>query len=599
MDASFDENSEREPLMSSSINSSISRLSSLIEDDLTNSGSSNHSPRSPHRLYYGLGIGTMAPPLIWSVDGLWDSNEHRIAKDKTDNEVNNGQTGDMSLRAKIALILMTVCYFFGYIPTMVIMNPYIYDRIAEEFNFQVKTSSEAPCVKGLNNITGNTSSFKIQIEIERRVSTLELFLQLTTFVTAVLPILLLGPISDKFGRKTGFFIPIFGTMMKQIVYIIVVTRKLPIPFLYLAHAIEALGGSFGAMLSAIFSATSDLTQPGVGRSRWIAIMEAVQTLSATVGQIYTAQWMQYGYLSPLLCALANCCLSFLVAILLLPETRRAAPESSADQSLQIQEIEASEINENRDAGCCTRASQIGHQCWTTIKASMSIYTKNGEDCDINRVQPYNLSKRRLCLAVFICTVAVNFSRPGVEALFQIKYPLCWPATKVYTFTGLRILFSWIAIMSVLIILQKVLKVVDRHMAIIGVVSCLLSNAALSLAVNDAMVYEATVIGFMTRSIIPMLRSTLSALVSYDNQGAMYSSLGCVESLGAGIFSTVANRIFYSTLSSWAGEIFMIFAGIMVLALALLIVLNLIFVRGTRQNNNSQGNIENIQEYREE
>ena len=36
-------------------------------------------------------------------------------------------------RAKVALILVTICYFLGYIPSMVIMNPYIYDRVSDFF----------------------------------------------------------------------------------------------------------------------------------------------------------------------------------------------------------------------------------------------------------------------------------------------------------------------------------------------------------------------------------------------------------------------------------------------------------------------------------
>ena len=38
------------------------------------------------------------------------------------------------------------------------------------------------------------------------------------------------------------------------------------------------------MLTTIFSVTSDLTTSGQQRSRWIALMEALQTISATLGK---------------------------------------------------------------------------------------------------------------------------------------------------------------------------------------------------------------------------------------------------------------------------------------------------------------------------
>ncbi|KAK3772193.1 hypothetical protein RRG08_035233 [Elysia crispata] len=507
-------------------------------------------------------LSCAAEATVSSDNGTMDREEMGGGRDVNSNSPAR-QFGTESRLAKVVLIAVTISYFLGYIPSMVIMNPFIYDRIAEEYNHEVNTSSQMPCVKHMNDSTGNTSGIEIQIEIERRVSTLELYLHLTTYVTAIIPILLLGPISDTYGRKIGFILPILGTLIKQIVYIIVVALRLPVSLLYLAHAIEACGGSFAAMLSAIFSVTSDVTQVGQGRSGWIAVMEALQTLAAASGQIYTAQWMRHGYLHPLICALCMCCVALVMTIFLLPETHSTA--STGDSS------HAS--NQEDDTGQCWR---ILRTCWNTVKESVAVYYKDGDANQGRDGQQRILCKRRLCLAIFILTVAVNFSRTGVEALFQLKYPLCWAATQVYTFSGVRIFLSWLAILVTLGLMQKLFKMADRHVAIVGIVSSILSNAALSLAVNDAMVYEAAVVGYMTRSIIPMLRSVLSSVVDHAHQGAMYAGLSCIESLGASVFSTAANRIYYASLSYWAGEIFVVFACIMIIALVLQIISNVLF-----------------------
>ncbi|GFS25897.1 solute carrier family 46, member 1 [Elysia marginata] len=231
-----------------------------------------------------------------------------------------------------------------------------------------------------------------------------------------------------------------------------------------------------------------------------------------------------------------------------------------------------------------------------VKQSVAVYVREGAaDQDGGRRETHVLSKRGLCLVLFVLTVAVNFSRTGVEALFQLKYPLCWAATKIYTVNGLRIFFSWVAILLTLTIMQKIFKLADRHVAVVGIVSSVLSNAALAFAVNDAMVYEVAVVGFMTRSIIPMLRSVLSSLVGQANQGAMYSGLSCIESLGASVFSTIANRIYYATLDSWAGAIFLIFACIMLIALVLITILNILFAKGQTREDTYVVQARNIQE----
>ncbi|GFO41351.1 proton-coupled folate transporter [Plakobranchus ocellatus] len=537
------------------------------------------SPRSPH---IAFGSGTMAPPLV----GLRPGNADPPAERETDQD--RGFVGTSARkRAKFTLPFIIISYFMGYMPSMVIMNPYIYDRIAEEYNHRINTSSQVPCGKDMNNVTGNATAKGIQEAIERRVSTLELYLSLTTYLSAILPILFLGPFTDKLGRKAGFLLPMSATLGKQVVYIIVIMRELPLPLLYLAHGIEALGGSFAAILSAMFSVTSDVTQPGNERSGWIAVMEALQTLAASLGQVIVAQWMRFGYLHPLIYALAFCCLGLFLTIFVLPETNASASRNGLNDLTT-----PSDVNQGRCFGLVST-------CWKTVRTSFALYGSKSMAQASSGNNLRILSKRRLCLAIFILTVAVNFSRPGVETLFQLKYPLCWPATKVYTFSGLRIFLSWVVILCALALMQKLFKMADRHICTVGIISSILTNAALSLSVNSVMVYEAAVVGVMTRSIIPMLRSILSSLVPQDHQGAMYSSLSCVESFGASVFSTISNRIYYVTLSSWAGLIFMIFACIMILALILIIILNVLFVKETPRCQEDQRQSGNIQADRED
>lgn len=513
-------------------------------------------------------------------------------------EMDRGDEGTLEqvvtkvLWTKVALVLVTIFYFLGYIPSMVIMNPYIYDRVAKEFP-EFNTSSQMPCVADMNNNTWNISGIEVQNEIERRVSTLELYLHLTTYLPAILPILFLGPFSDKFGRKVGFFLPIIGTTLKQVVYISTVELQLPLSLLYLAHAVEACGGSFAGMLSAIFSVTSDITRKGPERSGWIAVMEALQTLAASAGQIYTAQWMRHGYFQPLICALCFCFLAFLVVSFLFRETRDR--EANGDAGQGNREQEPPDEGQNQGQAGIRQVPHVFQACWNLIKEIVAVYTRKDADNQSRGGQMNVTSKRLLCLVIFILTVAVNFSRTGVEALFQLKYPLCWFSTKVYTFNGLRIFLSWIAILFALAVMQKVFKMADRHVAIVGIVSSILSNAALSFAVNDVMVYEAAVVGFMNRSIIPMLRSVLSSLVGQAHQGAMYSGLSCIESLGPSVFSTIANRIYYASLASWAGEIFIVFACMMAIALFLLLILNVMFARENATEDDAAGQGGNIQD----
>lgn len=72
---------------------------------------------------------------------------------------------------------------------------------------------------------------------------------------------------------------------------------------------------------------------------------------------------------------------------------------------------------------------------------------------------------------------------------MMKSPRCWAATKILTFGSVQILCNWVAILLLVSLMQRVFKLADRHIAVIGVVSSIIHALFMSLAVNDVMIYE--------------------------------------------------------------------------------------------------------------
>uniref|UniRef100_A0A0B7A7L3 Proton-coupled folate transporter n=1 Tax=Arion vulgaris TaxID=1028688 RepID=A0A0B7A7L3_9EUPU len=464
-------------------------------------------------------------------------------------------------RAVWTLPLVVMTYFISYYTAVVILNPYLYDLVAEEFNFKRNSSSQQPCTEDHRN----TSERTIQETIQKKVSTTELYLSLPCYPFAALSILIVGPLTDKYGRKVGFLFPIIGTFLKQVIYVATVGLHLPPMVLIAGHICEAIGGSFAAMLTSMFTVISDVTYPGPKRSFHITFMEALQTMTGAAGAFAIGQWIRVSYFYPLVFSLVVSIVSLLVTIFILPETVQThslvAPIATMYTGLWSQMV--------------TSVHNVLSSCLYKFKRSFVLFIN--DQCG-----QYGLAKRRLCLLIFILTVAVNFSTPGIQTLYLMKSPRCWPATRILTFGSIQIVCNWAAILIVMALTQKVFKMADRHIAIIGVVSSMTSAVFMSEAVNDVMVYEVAVLAFMTRAIIPMMRSVMSSVVNSSEQGAVYASMGCVELLGAALFGTIANRVYYATLSTWAGSVFLMFAGQMAIALVLLIFLNLLFLREKNQ-----------------
>uniref|UniRef100_A0A2C9KS37 Major facilitator superfamily (MFS) profile domain-containing protein n=1 Tax=Biomphalaria glabrata TaxID=6526 RepID=A0A2C9KS37_BIOGL len=470
----------------------------------------------------------------------------------------NKESKRKRVRATICLSVIVVIFFLSYIVTVIIYNPYLYDIIARDFpNFN--GTSQTPCLANMSAVSFNTTGKKIQEEIFRRVATIELYLNLTNYLVAIIPILILGPLTDRYGRKVSFLFALSGTMIKQVVYLVVIYKDISPYWLLLGHLCDGLGGSFGGMLTSIFSVISDISDPGKKRSMHIAFTEAIQTISASGGQMLIAQWIKVSYTQPLWYGLALAGLCLFLIIFCLPET-----------SEKVRFIVPAQLN---GTSCCSSVYQAICSCFQMVRKSVTIYMRD----DTGRKR---LSKRRLVIAIFTLTVAVNFSLPGVQALYLMKFPLCWSATKVNMFYGGSLVSNWVAILCLLAILQRVFNMPDRGVAIIGVISSGVACAFLSLATNDAMVYEVAVLNMCTRVIVPMLRSVVTGLVDHTEQGAVYAGMGCIETIAASVFSLAANRIFYATLSVWAGLIFAVFSGIMFCALVLLIILNVLMSRAT-------------------
>ncbi|KAH9519527.1 hypothetical protein Btru_002929 [Bulinus truncatus] len=342
---------------------------------------------------------------------------------------------------------------------------------------------------------------------------------------------------------------ISGTMIKQCVYLVVIYKGFSVYWLLLGHLCDGLGGSFGGMITTIFSAISDLSEPGRKRSFHIAVTEALQTISASAGQMIVAQWIKHHYTHPLWYGLGLAVFCLILVIVILPETSR-----------KIRFIIPVHLS---GRSCCTGLHQTLSSCFHLVKKSLTLYIR--DDSGTKR-----LCKRRLILSVFTLTVAVNFSLPGVESLYLMKFPLCWSATKANMYFGGSLVCNWAVILCLLAVLQKLFNMPDRGVAIIGVISSGVSCAFLSVATNDTMVYEVAVLNVCTRVIVPMLRSVITGLVESTEQGAVYAGMGCIETIAASVFSLAANRVFYASLSVWAGLIFAIFSGIMLVALVLLV-----------------------------
>ncbi|XP_076471067.1 proton-coupled folate transporter-like [Babylonia areolata] len=188
----------------------------------------------------------------------------------------------------------------------------------------------------------------------------------------------------------------------------------------------------------------------------------------------------------------------------------------------------------------------------------------------------------LCFVCFLLTVAVNFSKPGVETVFRLG-ELCWNAVKETEFDSGWLVQHWLFILVALHVLQGRLKARNVSVALVGCVSALLAPLIFSMAtlpgisgtLANTLVFVSAGSGTLARALIPMLRAMSSAVVSLDEQGALFASYACVELAGAAVFDLAASQVYKATVHLWKGIIFVIMTFFFVVVLILLIILSVL------------------------
>ncbi|XP_067681962.1 proton-coupled folate transporter-like [Haliotis asinina] len=428
----------------------------------------------------------------------------------------------------IVLLLSISLHFFNYAICFPVITFYVVNVVSEENHYNLSASH--PC----SNV--NATHHKEEMELQQKVTEIMTPNPFISFFPGLIPTLLLGPLLDRLGRKIGFLIPMIGTLVKQIIYLVVLCKKLPVRIMFIGNGIEGLTGGFATMLMASFVMVADLTLPGRDRTLRISIAEGTQAIWTSLGGFGTGFGIKYlGFRNCVIIALVLNVVNIILTTTLLPETLHVRVRTS----------------------CCAILKNI--------KKCFVFYCQDTED---RRQLKLNLG-----MIAFILTVAVNFSKPGIMSTYLIKPKLCWDQEKVNIVLAGKVIVYWLVILCCMPVFQRVLGMEDRTIGIVGCVSSIAACFIMSFATNDNIVYAVLGTGVFIRLTIPMLRSIMSGSVRQDEQGALYAGMGCVEMVCAAVMGTLTMMLYHATVSSYPDTVFLVMGCVMLVVLFIFIILN--------------------------
>ncbi|XP_060081654.1 lysosomal proton-coupled steroid conjugate and bile acid symporter SLC46A3-like [Ylistrum balloti] len=418
-------------------------------------------------------------------------------------------------------------YFFASVLALPISQFYVYNQVAKSYGIPnyIKNDDTSIC-----DSKNNSEATKVISNIQKESSQQLMYMSFLSSFTAIIPTFFLGYISDRCGRKVSFLITLIGLLLHQIVYIVVFYLEAPLPYLYIGNTLEGITGYMSCAVMTAFIMLADVTSPGQERGFRIALMEGIMASSAALALLGGGFWIKYsGFLIPMLCSTGLTVLTIIVWVFAVPETRPFREDHSH-----------SGISLN------------------TIKRCFVFYY---EKTSQNR-----RGKMLVLLLILVIAATCFLSKTNVVTLFLLGQPFCWSEVHISVVFSLQILINWVV---GIIFLRLVLRVMrDVNLLSFGCFIGMVSFIPLALAKSDWMIYLYTVIVTFSILVVPISRSILSKLVSPEEQGALFAGVAAMEHLMTACGGLLFGEIYKDTVTIFPGLVFLVIAGLVMIALIL-------------------------------
>lgn len=263
-------------------------------------------------------------PLLASDSDSDDERESPNLSDKhlvaSRDDISTVQCLQLCWTAKIVTVEpLFFIYAFGVSFFVPVFQQYLYQTYGRAHIHNV-TVEKYLCLNEtfLDHVAGNGTNDRVQGESTRLV----FYVTLSDIVTSVTAGLIIGPITDRYGRKIALLLASFGSLLGSLVIICTVYLSLDLHFLILASFVSASLGGYLVMSMATLAYVADVSTHRT-RTLRIGVIQAVHNLSQTLAFVTSGVWLQETNCDfrPLMWVIVVCySLSILYAIFMFPES---------------------------------------------------------------------------------------------------------------------------------------------------------------------------------------------------------------------------------------------------------------------------------------
>eukprot|EP00058_Branchiostoma_floridae_P016992 XP_002602480.1 hypothetical protein BRAFLDRAFT_86864 [Branchiostoma floridae] len=361
------------------------------------------------------------------------------------------------------------------------------------------------------------------------------YLQLCSSLPSLLIAAILGPMSDKVGRKVAIVTPVIGALASLLCAALVVYLNLPLQVFLPGALLYGMLGSSTTLYSGCFAYLTDITKPGNSRAMRMAILESCLGIAAVVGVLTGNLWLgvlgvPLGFQEPFFFAAGLAAFSLLYAMFGIKET---CPKRSGQKVFTLASV-----------------SGMVHLVRHSFKTGQW--------------------KLGVILVVFFLNAGIYVTSSGIVTLTVIAPPYCWTPDLLGYF--------YVAICAGFVVSVLGIKLLGKCLSSYGLMHVgFLSGADAFVVVDDDDDGadgddddgDDDVDDDDDDSMpAPLMKAVMSKMVPQTQQGSLFALIACTESLAGVLFVPVWNSVFGATVFLMPGLVFLCFAGVLLIQIAL-------------------------------
>ncbi|XP_076080674.1 proton-coupled folate transporter-like [Mytilus galloprovincialis] len=359
----------------------------------------------------------------------------------------------------------------------------------------------------------------------------------TWYITLViygigLPVLvLIGPLSDKLGRKPIILYNLGLTVISFSIRTYIVYADLNLYWYLLTCCIEGFAGSHYAYHFACCSTLANCTKAGKQRPFAFALYESMMGLGLCISEIGTGYLIKLlGFTYPYLISNG---LNIIVFISFC---------TFQEENIEIEKTHTFSAKTKEVYTFCTKRESLSRSVsWKIFSITILIF--------------------------FIYHFPIS-SFGSIRTLYTLGLPFCWSSVHIGWYAAGVDVIQYV--FSVLILRCLLMVIKDETITILGFVSNIAFLVMFGMLAADWFIYTATAIGVIRILPNPLLKSFLSRMVIPDKQGTLFSNIYLIEATCRLGGVTVFNNIYHQTRPIFKGMVFIVMASFSMCAVVLFI-----------------------------